>query len=575
MQRRSLINGVDLFRKAENRRFIVKYMYKTDKNFFRVYSYSFVFLAVFSLFSTMLGAQEALKSAEEDYYDSLALQGNVERRTLNYRTFSDSAWVVDKSVSHPWQNQNLGTFRPLSDEFRMRIYGPELFVSANTAVPYGQNDGLLWQGRGFNTLLKGGVRLEGHGFELTLLPHFAFSQNADFDIMPSAYENQYGYIWDYGGGSGIDLPQRFGDKAFTDWGFGDSEVRWAWRNFTAGFGTQAIWLGPSHINPMLHSNNAPAYPRFDIGLRRQKISAFGRYLGDVEARLWVGRLSESDYFDGDNTNDNTMIHGIAFAYAPSFLPGFTLLVNRTCLVPWERENIKYIFPSKDNTIEDQKASVGFSWMLPQAGFELFGELGFDDFTPEAGALGYVRYPFHTMLYTAGFRKSVSVSPDRNVFGKLTFEWNSLEMSQDFQFQWPYSPYFHHQISQGYTNRGQLLGAGSGWGGNSQFLEFKLYSPKGSISTFIHRDNPDNNYIYREAIYAPASEELENKFFKSWKANLVMGINSDYFLKNNFIIGGGFAYNFIVNPHYYLNKTDYWANDYKHNFSFQFNIKYRI
>jgi hypothetical protein len=443
-------------------------------------------------------------------------------------------------------------------------------MSFNTEAPYGQNDGLLWQGRGFNALLKGGVRFEGYGVELTLLPHFAFSQNMEFKIMPSAYESEYGYFWGYG----VDAPQRFGDKPFFDWDFGDSEIRYTWKTLTIGFGTQAIWLGPSYLNSMLHSNNAPAYPKFDIGLRRQKIILpwLGWYIGDVEARLWVGQLSESGYFDNDDSNNCTMFHGFSFAYAPSFLPGLTLFVNRVCLVPWEWENLKFIFPSDDNTIEDQKMSFGFSWIFPRVGLEIYGELGLDDYVPDRNYNGYLRYPFHTMIYTVGLKKNIPIVKSRKIYGEIFFEWNSMEMSQDFQFQWAYSPYFHYPIIHGYTNRGQWLGAGTGWGGNSQYLEFKLYYIKGSFSLFVHRNNPDNNFLYSKAVYESASNDLEKMYFKSWKANFAIGTTADYFLTKMFSFSGGFIYNLIINPYYYFYKSDTWEDEYIHNVSIQLFIK---
>ena len=514
------------------------------------------------------------------------MQGLTERPALNYRTLSDSVWNVNAEAKHPWQGNNPGAWHPIFGDFRLRSYGPELFMSGNTTEPYGQNDGVLWQGRGFNALLKGGARFEGYGVELTLLPHFAFSQNAPFDIMKPEmsgpeYEGKadtYGYFWNR-----VDAPQCFGDKAFFDWDFGDSEIRYTWRTLTAGFGTQAIWLGPSYLNSMLHSNNAPAYPKFDIGLRRQRVTIpwVNWYIGDIEARLWVGQLTESYYFDNDVTNDHTMIHGFTFAYAPSFLPGLTLFANRVCLVPWAWENLKFILPKDENTIEDQKSSFGVSWVFPQAGVEVYGELGIDDFIPNGFSFppkfthGYIRYPFHTMMYTAGFKKVISVRPDRDVYGELFFEWNSMEMSQDFQFQWPYSPYFHYPIIHGYTNKGQWLGAGTGWGGNSQYLGFKLYYPKGSSTIFMHRNNPDNNYIYSKAVYASASRELEENFFTAFKANLAVGIDTRYFITNAFILGGGLIYNFIVNPQYYFTKTDNWVDVLVHTFSFQLTVKYQF
>ena len=543
----------------------------------------------------MLPAQEALKSVEEEYYDFLALQGLTERPSLNYRTLSDSVWVVDTSVdadadadatatvSHPWQNQNLGIWHPLFGKFKMRAYGPELFMSGNTAAPYGQNDGVLWQGRGFNALLKGGVRFQGYGVELTLLPHLAFSQNAPFNIMPSHYENKYGYFWGYGydpkyGIGGADAPQRFGDKPFFDWDFGDSEIRYTWRTLTIGFGTQAVWLGPAYLNPILHSNNAPAYPKFDIGLRRQKIiiPKKGWYLGDVETRLWVGYLSESDYFDKDSSNDATMFHGFALAYAPPFLSGLTLFFNRVCLVPWKWKNLKHLFPSSDNKEEDQKFSFGFSWIFPKVGFEVYGELGIDDFVPDGFPHGYTRYPLHTMMYTVGLKKTIPIVPAKKIYGELLFEFNWMEMSQDFQFQWPYSPYFHHQLTHGYTNRGQWLGAGTGWAGNSQYLEFKLCYPKGTSSLFIHRNNPDNNFLYSKAVYSSATDgELNEMYFKSWKANLAIGMTTNYFFTNILSLGGGFVYNLIINPYYYFNKSSYWKDEFIHNFSLQLLIKIHL
>jgi len=532
----------------------------------------------------ILPAQEALKSVEEEYYDFLALQGLTERPYLNYRTFSDSAWSVDEDAPHPWQGQNLGAWHNLFGDFRMRAYGPELFMSGNTEAPYGQNDGVLWQGRGFNALLKGGVRFEGYGVELTLLPHFAFSQNAPFKIMPSHYENEYGYFWGYGdpqsNNGGADAPQRFGDKPFFDWDFGDSEIRYTWKTLTIGFGTQAVWMGPSYINPMLHSNNAPAYPKFDIGLRRQRVVIpwLGWYLGDVEARLWVGHLSESDYFDSDDSNDHTMFHGFSFAYAPSFLPGLTLFANRVCLVEWEWENLKYIFPSDDNKEEDQKASLGFSWIFPQVGFEVFAEIGVDDYV---GSLtSNLRRPFHTTVYNAGLKKTLKIMPEKNIYGEITFEFNWMEMTQDFQFQWPYSFYFHHAQTHGYTNRGQLLGNASSPGGNSQYLSFSLLYPKGNSLLFITRNNPDNNFIFRNAINNPEREGyLNEKYYKGYMANFNIGLNTNYFINSYFMLSGGFVFNMKINPYYYFDKSDdvdpdgYKETTFLYNCSFQLCIKF--
>ncbi|GHU92357.1 hypothetical protein FACS189479_01050 [Spirochaetia bacterium] len=549
-------------------------------------------MAVCCLSARLIPAQEAIGSDTERYYDFLALQGLTERPYLNYRTLSDSAWNITPDAAHPWQEMNLGgKKRNLFGDVFMRIYGPELFMSVNTTAPYGQNDGALWQGRGFNTSLTGGIRFTGYGVELTFKPQLAFSQNAGFDLIPREMSGanyagkaaDYGYFW-----SRVDAPQRFGDEPFFVYDWGDSEIRYTWKTLTVGFGTEAIWLGPSYLNSILQSNNAPTYPKLDIGVKRQPITIprINWYMGDIEFRIWTGYLSESDYFDNDDSNDHRMFHGLSFAYAPSFLPGLTLFANRVCIVPWEWENLKYIIPLNENTIEDQKASFGAVYLLPKAGLEVYGELGVDDFVPD-GFAGYIRYPLHTMTYTVGLKKTVTVVPKYDIRGELIFEWNSMEMSQDYQFQWAYSPYFHYTSGgQGYTNRGQWIGAGSGWGGNSQYLEFKVYYPKGTSSLFVQRDNPDNNFLYSKAVNASASSnnmELQRYYFHNWKANFVIGASTDYVLFDQLSVGGGFVYNLIINPYYYFDKiygvtgtdTWIWQDGYMHNYSIQLHIKWII
>ena len=150
--------------------------------------YFFTFILFFPL-TFYIFSQEALKSAEEEYYDFLSLQGITSRPYLNYRTLSDSNWTImeETTLPHVWQNNYLGKHRFISGNKRLawKIYGPDWYNSFNTASPYGQNDGALWQGRGYNTSLSAGARFEAYGLEATLKPQISFSQNMAFDIMPS------------------------------------------------------------------------------------------------------------------------------------------------------------------------------------------------------------------------------------------------------------------------------------------------------------------------------------------------------------------------------------------------------
>lgn len=555
-------------------------------------------------------SQEALKSTEEEYYDFLSLQGLVERPTLGYRTLSDSEWTLTEEAKtadeNVWKNNSLGSkwtvyepaqkndnffTRGIDQSIKVKIYGPEWFNSYNTAAPYGQNDGALWQGKGYNTSFTAGARLEAYGLEATFKPQLSFSQNREFDIMPSTYDSEYGYFWGYGAdqNKGVDAPQRFGDKAFWTYDWGDTEIRYTWHNLTAGIGTQAIWLGPAWLNPLLHSNNAPSYPKFDIGLRKTSIHLpwLGWYVGDVEGRMWIGYLSESDYFDNDEDNDHNMINGLSLSYAPSFLPGLTLGANKICLSKWNSKNaVKYLNPLYDaNDNEDQKLSLTADWIFPKVGFEVYGELGIDDYVlgyhNNLKLLSILRNPFHTTTYTLGLKKKIPIYEPKNIHGEIIFEWNNTEMTQDFQFEWPYNFGFHHITTQGYTNRGQWIGSGIGYGGNSQILAFNIIYPKGNTLLFVSRNNPDNNYIYSKTITTTSNDkDLYYRWYVAYKANFNIGFSTNYFVTKNLSMNTGFAYNLIINPEYNPSKSSESANFYQvpakiHNLHFQLGAKYNF
>jgi hypothetical protein len=520
-----------------------------------------------------VNAQEALKSTEEEYYDFLALDGIVQRPALGYRTLSDSVWTVpDGADGNVWAGSNLGTKKQLADHISYKLFGPDWYNSFNTAAPYGQNDGALWQGKGYNTSITAGARLEAYGFEITVKPQVCFSQNLDFDIMPSAYESEYGYFWNANKPSGsgsIDYPQRFGDSPFFTFDWGDTELRYTWKTLTIGFGTQSPWLGPAWLNPMLGSNNAASYPKLDFGIRKTALYLpwLGWYVGDFEARVWTGMLTESGYFDTDSSNNYNMLNALSVSFAPSVLPGLTLGMNRVFLTKWKWENLKYLGRlftlSENNDVngdgDDQKASFSLDWLFPKVGFEVYGELGIDDYSADK-----ITNPFHTMIYTVGAKKSVPL-PLKNVFGEFIFEWNNFEMSQDFQLQWQYMGYYSHgKILQGYTNGGQILGAGSGTFGNSQYMGFRVYYPKGNTLLYAHRYCPDNNYIYNKAV--GDTNIGSGKYWDMNKTVLGVGISTCYFVTENFQATGGINYSYI---RYNL----YTANTDVYNFQFTLGAKY--
>ena len=564
--------------------------------------YLFFFLT-FSFFVIVPSfSQDVLKSTEEDYYDFLSLLGIAERPTLGYRTLSDSVWNIDEEEDNIWSDNNLGTNNiiwenasPSNNWFtngiyqgvKYKIFGPDWYNSYNSAAPYGQNDGALWQGKGYNTRFTAGIAFEGYGLKAVIKPQVSFTQNLAFDYTSpiyhgTAFEGKAERFGDYSLSS-LDAPQRFGDKPFWNFDLGDTEIRYTWNTLTLGFGNQNIWLGPALINPIMHSNEAAGYPHVDFGIQKQAISILGFDLGEVEFRYWMGKTTESKYFDNDNTNNDTLITGLFVAYKVPFFDGLTLGLNRTMLTKWNQKNAYAFFtlliPFMKTTAgydqNDQRASIFMDYYIPKGGIDIYFEWGKNDYN--SGFDNLIRYPFHTQAITAGFKKAIQYKNSSNIYGQFMCELAFLESSMDYHFFYDWGGcgndfYTHHIITQGYTNKGQYLGAGIGAGGNAQYAAYKVYYPKGSTELFLYRINPDLNYSYFLAPRNPESPNPNSDIKATIRVIVNVGVSSVYYVTKDLQLSGSFVFSDEHNP---LNKNDKPTYDSEHRFNIvsQLNIKY--
>ena len=497
----------------------------------------FLLLINFTFIFNVL-SQEVIGSSTDIYYNFLTLKdSNIERPTLNYKTSANNIW---DSIDEEHENDTKSFKKIINkDNLKFYMFYPELFNSYNSNLLYGYNDRGLWQGKGYNAYFSSGFYFSYKSLSINFKPQINFSQNKEYEFYPATTENKYGYYV-----NNIDLPQRFGNSPYFSFDFADTEIRYNYKTFTIGFGTENPWLGPAQINPMLGSTNAAGYPKIDIGFNKTNLCLpfLDYYLGKVELRIANGCLIESQYYDSVKKNDYRMLNLFSIAYEPSFIPGFSLGINRIFITYWKPENFKYIWRlfttehsnalASSGNDEDQKIAIFVDWLLPSAGFEFYGELGIDDFTNDSLA-----NPFHTAIYTVGVKQRIPFF--NNLDGQLLVELNNFEMSQDFQLQWPYIGYYGHGfVKQGYTNDGQILGAGTGQFGNSQFISYKIFYNKGYSSIFFNRYCPNNNYTYNKAVNNSANSD-DSELNKNWYANfptyLVFGTKSGFSINNTFYI----------------------------------------
>ena len=209
--------------------------------------------------------------------------------------------------------------------FALRALPVSLLAVDRTAYPDDRNNGALWEGVGISTSLRPGLELSLPYLTVSLRPEILYQQNRRFEMRDvervgySEYANPF-----Y---TDIDLPNRFGPDSWWDLAAGDSYARVDVGWFGAGLSTESLWRGPAVRYPIIMSNTAGGFPHVFLGAAR----GVDVYVGDLQAELVWGRLSESDYFDGKPANDESRIINVAMALDLRWPEGLSLGGTRSYL----------------------------------------------------------------------------------------------------------------------------------------------------------------------------------------------------------------------------------------------------
>jgi hypothetical protein len=446
-------------------------------------------------------------SAAETYLRVLQLNARSEVGSFLVRPLSRDHISVDGS-GHPWSNRIGPTTLSLPDG--ITVADARLRLFANSKFPVGDADGAVWQGRGITAALDGGVVVRFRSLTVSVLPTLLYTQNRSFDLAPVTVSGMpvYAYPWHR-----IDLPQRFGPSDFWSLDPGQSEVRLDAWGASVGFGTASSWWGPGVRNAIVMSDNAPGFPHGFVGTSAPLETG----IGGLEGRWIWGRLQESDWFDPSSVSDERFITGIAVAYSPSFIEGLSLGMSRIFYVLVSPPGVPlgdYFAvlrgvrkkalatpqnPSGDDE-HDQIVSLFGRWVLEESGLEVYWEWARNDHS--WSLRDFLMEPEHSQAYTLGLRKALDMSGNRIAI--MTAELTHLEADPTFQVRSKGTYYTHHLVTQGYTHRGQVIGAAVGPAGNAQHVGVDLYAPWGRAGAYLERQVHDNDAYYAWAAANDAS-----------------------------------------------------------------------
>jgi hypothetical protein len=386
---------------------------------------------------------------------------------------------------------------------------PTLYVVNNSAIPYSLNDGALWAGRGFNTSLTAGgaftYRTDRLLIRGAIAPTVVGSQNRPFQFYPNGDPGRSPFAspW-HNGTQPADLPLRFGDDSFNELTIGESFVTVTTRGVSVGVSSTSEWWGPAVRNPLIMSDNAAGIPRAFL----ETAHPLQTPVGDVTARLILGTLTESRFFDSDSKNDYRSLNGLFLTYRPRIDTSFTLGLARVVYEPsggmfpspLRALDVVRKWPTRASKAgdapqhQDQIFSIYGRWLLPAPMAEVYAEWA--RMERPRSFHEFLVAPQNSQAYTVGLQGAHRVH-GADQFLRLQAEATSLDQLTVFSGRPSPDFYAGQATAQGYTQRGQIVGAAIGPGASSQFLAADYIAPRWQGGVFIGRTRWENDALYRQ------------------------------------------------------------------------------
>ena len=394
-------------------------------------------------------------------------------------------------------------------ELELRVLPSGLRSRYNSAYADDRNDGALWAGRGLSTAIEGGVRLRWRLLSATVAPVVAWQQNRGFYAPPSTTTGQSPYAnpFNYGG---IDLPLRFGPDAFWTLDPGQSTLRVDGWGVSAGASTENLWWGPGQRNSLLMTNSAPGMAHLFLGTSRP----VDIWIGWLEAQMIWARPRDSKWFDTTGTVRPRFFNALNFGFEPAAVPGLFLGLTRgyvyavppggltsaqylglPLIAPYAKRSLATLANPTGNSPDNQLASVYARWVFPESGLEIYGEWGRDDHSWDFD--DFITQPSHSSSGMAGLQKVFPTSS-----GWLRFVAEAVRTLEKPTNNPPRPVpifYIHSNETQGYTNRGQMLGAGVGPQADSQWLAVDYFSGPATLGGWLERVERNGRWYYDRAI----------------------------------------------------------------------------
>jgi hypothetical protein len=404
----------------------------------------------------------------------------------------------------------------------------------NTDHPYGWNDGAMSYSKGYQMQVAAGIFASFGNLKVQLRPEFVKTASGQYETNQS-----WGLVTD---GLSKILP-------------GQSSIRYDLNKISLSASTQNLWWGPGISNSMLMSNNAPGFFHYSIASNRP----LKTFLGNFHFQIISATLKQdsSQGFEHRNLkklnlqNRNRTYNALTFTFQPVIMKNITFGLTRAFqnlaennisgFVPKYLPVLGSFFGSayNDTINRDQILSFNTRWVFPKNHAEVYFEFGYNDAKDNFRDL--MLDMSHSSGYVFGFKKLSYL----NNLDYLDFGAEVIRMAQtpSYLMRNAGNFYEHGRMTEGYTHKNQILGAGSGFGNNMQ-----------TVNLSFNRGWNKYGLIFNHIVQNPTqivTSSIENLGLRTTKwEDFSYGIQSRYRYRNIL---------FSANLEYINSKNYLWTN----------------
>jgi hypothetical protein len=380
------------------------------------------------------------------------------------------------------------------------VVAPEVSFAWSARIPVVRNDGAMRPGRGAGTLAMTGMMLQAGPLRLVVAPELAWEENRDFDtLLPAGWTAEqratFRTPWATGRNS-ADLPYRYGAGAGSRVLPGESSLTLRAGAAALGAATEEQWWGPGIRNAILFSNQAAGVPHLFARTARPVRTP----LGAVEAKWVAGGMQRSEWAPATDAEWRSL-SAAGLVLHPAGAPGLSLGLARSVYADVDGAGSTLSraadaftrWRGAGDTLAahpfEQMTSLFGRWVFPNQGAEVYAEWARYRF-PTLRQL--LETPEHTQGYVLGGQW---LRPSGRGAMRLQAELTFLERSPAFAAQPDGSWYASAAVPEGYTNRGEVVGAQVGPGGSGQFAAADWLRGDGRVGLFLGRVRWANDAYY--------------------------------------------------------------------------------